>query len=207
MTSVTTALGHIGEVVESATDVLLAQAYRVDQAPPLGSLVRIPYGRASDGAAGYAYAVVTQARTSPVDPSRAPVARGEQAASLEQIYREHPQLEQLFRTLFWLRVVGHATAGGSVIHYLPPAPPEVHQLVFACGDAVVASFSERHTFLPLLLADRGPMADEVTAAFLREAARVREPAGQPYLVSAGKTLVSLLRGDSVRLSALLGRLG
>jgi hypothetical protein len=157
--------------------------------------------------AGCAYGVVTHAKTAPVDPSRAPFARGYEASSLGQIYAEHPQLEQLFRTLFAVRMVGHGTPEGAVVHYLPPAPPEVHQLVFVCDDATVAAFSERPTFLPLMLADRGPLADEVTAAFLRETARVRGAEGQAYLVRAGKTLVSLLRGDSVRLTALLGRLG
>lgn len=197
---------RLGEVVEAATDTLTAQAYMVDGAPRLGSLVRVPFGRASDGSEGCAYGVVSHARTAPVDPGRAPVARGERATSLAQIYAEHPQLEHLFRTLFTVRLVGHRTPDGATVHYLPEKPPEVHQLVFGCADAEVGAFTERHGFLPLLLAERGPMADEVAAAFLREAARVRGADGQAYLVQAGKAMVSLLRGDSVRLAALLGRL-
>ncbi|MSQ10949.1 MAG: hypothetical protein EXR52_08125 [Dehalococcoidia bacterium] len=198
---------HVGEVVESATESLLAQAYAIDDAPRLGSLVRIPFGRASDGSAGCTYGVVTRAHTAPVDPGRAPVARGQSATSLDDIYREHPQLERLFRTLFAVRVVGHGAVDGAIVHYLPEKPPEVHQLVFACDNHELERFTERPGYLALLLADRGPIADEVTAAFLREAARVRGIAGQPYLVHAGKAMVSLLRGDSVRLATLLGRLG
>ena len=200
------AAGQVGEVVQSATDLLLAQAYAIDQAPRLGSLVRIPFGRASDGTAGCTYGVVTRAETAPVDSGRAPVARGESATSLAQIYAEHPQLEQLFRTLFSVRVIGQRAGDGAIIHYLPEVPPEVHQLVFACDAAETLAFSERLTFLPLLLAGQGFLADEVAAAFLRQAANARTTDGQTYLVRAGKALVSLLRGDSVRLTSLIGRL-
>lgn len=202
-----TATQHVGEVVESATEALLAQAYQVDAAPRLGSLVRIPFGRASNGVEGCTYGVVTRALTESADPGRKPVARGESATSLDDIHREHPQLARLFRTLFAVRVVGHGTPDGAVVHYLPEKPPEVHQLVFACDNHELERFTEHSGYLALLLADRGPLADEVTAAFLREAARVRGANGPAYLVQAGKAMVSLLRGDSVRLATLLGRLG
>lgn len=207
LTLTATGAGQVGEVVESATEQVLAQAYAVDAAPRLGSMVRIPFGRASDGRSGCTYGVVTHVRTNPVDPGRAPVARGQSASSLAEIYAEHPQLERLFRTLFAVRIIGHAEADGPPVHYLPALPPEVHQLVFTSTDAEVAEFTDRLGFLPLLLADRGPLSDEIAAAFLREAARVRGDGGQGYLVRAGKALVSLLRGDSVRLTSLLGRLG
>ena len=50
--------------------------------------------------------------------------RGQSATSLAEIYAEHPQLERLFRTLFAVRIIGHAEAGGPPVHYLPALPPE-----------------------------------------------------------------------------------
>lgn len=194
---------HVGEVVESATDRLLAQSYTVNQAPALGSLVRVPAGFAPGACV---YGVVDGIETASVDTSRKPVARGQHATSVEQIYAEHPQLTQLFRTLFNIRVVGHQT-GEAMLHFLPPTPPEVHQLVFLCTQEELAAFTERLGFLPTLLGGReGGLADETAAAFLRAAAIAHGQAGEAFLVRAGKELVSLLRGDGSRLITLLARL-
>ena len=190
----------VGEVVQTATAEFVAESHRLNDAPPFGSLVRAQQGETEQTTI---YAVVTSIATSELDPTRRPVARGHHAESLAEIYRQHPQLPELFRTQFTARVLGHARSG-AVHHSFPPLPPEVHQLVYACAAEEMVAFTERLTFLPLLLA--GPSSEEVTAAFLRHAGLARGTEAQEFHVRAGKQLVGLLRGESVRLHTLLGRL-
>ncbi len=198
----TTTQKQVGEVVESSTDELLVQSYEVNVAPPLGTLVR-----AAQGESMVIYGVVSSIDTTPIDSSRKPIARGQAAASIKQIYDEHPQLTELFSTHFSVRVLGHAQSYATV-HGLPPMPPEVHQLVYACDTGEMVHFTQSLSFLPLLLGDQSnQVSQEVVAAFLRQAALARGEGGHEFLVRAGKQLVSLLRGDSVRLTTLLGRLG
>ncbi len=190
---------HTGEIIESATAECVAQSYELDMAPPLGSLVSVP--RADR--AFTIYGVVSSIETRPLDPSRKPIARGKDVATLQEIYDQHPQLRELFRTEFTFKVLGYDQAG-ALHHYLPPLPPEVHQLVYTCTGEQVRKFTDRLTFLPLLLSGRD--ADEVAGAFLRTAAAARSTNAQPFLVQAGKAAVDLLRGDAPRLTALLARL-
>lgn len=196
---------QVGEIVQTATDRFVAQSYTLNEAPPFGSLVRSPQGEAGDT---IIYGVVAHIETSALDPSRKPVARGQDAGSLAEIYQEHPQIPQLFRTQFTALLIGHACSG-EVRHYLPPLPPEVHQLVYGCADEEVSAFTQQLTFLPLLLSGQGQghaTSEEVAAAFLRQAGRARGEASQEFLVRAGKQLVALLRGEPVRLTSLLARL-
>lgn len=190
-----------GEVMESATAAVLAQSYELNVAPPFGSLVWMPRGEE-----GAVFGVVTGVETRSLDPGRRPVARGHDAASLPAILERHPQLTELFRTHFSIRVVGFA-AGGVVSHGLPPLPPEVHQLVYPCTRTQVRVFVDGPGWLPVLLGNPSPDANEVTAAFLRYAA-AQFPAAEAtaFLVAAAKHLVALLRGETPRLNYLLGRL-
>lgn len=192
-------MAHAGEVIESSTAACVAQSYELDTAPPLGSLVSVPR---ADGAFTI-YGVVSSIETRPLDPSRKPIARGRDVTTLQEIHDQHPQLKELFRTEFTFKVLGYEESG-TLHHYLPPLPPEVHQLVYTCTSEQVHQFTDRLTFLPLLLSGRD--ADEVAGAFLRTAAAVRSPNAQPFLVQAGKAAVDFLRGDAPRLNALLARL-
>ena len=63
-----------GEVVETDSTSFTAQAYGVNGAAPLGSLVRT----AGDGPV---YAVVREVSTSSLDPGRRPVALGQNEES------------------------------------------------------------------------------------------------------------------------------
>jgi len=191
------AMTKVGEIIESATDQCIAQSYELDTAPPLGSLVRVIR---EDGT--IIYGVVSTIETRPLDPGRRPIARGRDATSLKEIHQQHPQLKELFRTEFGLKVLGYEA--NALHYYLPPLPPEVHQLVYACDPEQLLHFSQRLGFLPLLLG--GPDSDEVAGAFLRTAARARGADGAAFLVQAGKSIVNLLKGDAPRLNALLARL-
>lgn len=196
-------MDRAGEIIETASDRFVAQSYVLNQAPPFGSLVRAS-GQADGGST--VYGVVAQIETSAVDSSRRPVARGQEAGSLTQLYQEHPQLRELFCTTFSALVVGFSS-DGVVRHYLPPLPSPVHQFVYQCMPEEVAAFTQELTFLPLLLSARGlAEAQEVTAAFLRQAAQTHGEEREAFLVRSGKQLVGQLRGDPTRLASILARL-
>lgn len=190
---------HIGEVLETSTQEFCAESYSLDAPPALGCLVKTgPPGAES-------YAVVFDIETVGVDPSRPPIARGRGLDSPEEVYRQNPQLERLFRTLFRALAVGHRE-DGRIRHYLPPRPAPVHSFVHTCSEEEVREFTASLDFLGLLLSAPGiGLPDEVTGACLRQAAAAQsEP--RDFLVRAGKELASLMSNDLKRLDGLLRRI-
>ncbi|MHB1132562.1 MAG: hypothetical protein ACYC4L_09270, partial [Chloroflexota bacterium] len=122
-------------------------------------------------------------------------------------YRRHPELPQLLRTEFHALVVGFRE-NGQIRRFLPPRPPRLHGFVHECSPQELTEFTQRLDCLPTLLAATSPLpADEVVAAFLRQAGTVREgPACLEFLVGAGKELARALGNDPQRLTALLLRM-
>ena len=188
---------RIAEVIESATERFTAQCYRLYEAPPLGTLVRA-------GGEAPVYGVVASIATTSLDPGRRVIARGAEEATEEDVYRSNPQLERLLRTDFQATVVGHS-ANGTVRHGLPPLPPHIHAFVFTCLPKEVCQFTEDLDFLSLLIGQGTGVADEVAAAYLRQAATAHQDA-EAFLVRAGRELATLLGGDIQRLNAILRRL-
>jgi hypothetical protein len=188
---------RFGEVVEGSVEALVAQCHRLYDAPPLGALVR---ARDEDPI----YAVVAGVVTASLDPTRRAVARGENAESEEQVYREHPQLERLLRTDVSLVVVGHET-DGAVHQYLPSSPPRIHTFVYGCSPEEVRRFAEHLDFLALLAGRGLVIGDEVLAATLRQASVAFEQPHE-FLVRSGRAVAALLASDTARLTSLLRRL-
>lgn len=186
---------RVGEVVEATSTAFVAQCYRLYDTPPLGSLVR--------SGNPPLYAVVSQVSTGPLDASRPVLARGEAAASEEEVFRENPQLERLLTSRFDALIVGHRV-GEEDRHYLPPLPPRVHSFVYTCCAAQVARFTSRLDLLHLLLNSGVPAADEVVGACLRQAAAAHTDPSE-FLLAAGKALAVELAGDLPRLQAILRR--
>ena len=186
---------RVGEVVEATSTSFVAQCYRLYDTPPLGSLVR--------SGTPPLYAVVFLVTTGPLDAGRPVLARGEAAASEDEVFRENPQLERLLTSRFDALIVGHRV-GEDVRHFLPPLPPRVHSFVFMCCAADVARFTSRLDLLHLLLNSGVPAADEVVGACLRQAAAAHADQGE-FLLAAGKALAGELAGDLPRLQAILRR--
>ena len=186
---------RVGEVVEATSTSFVAQCYRLYDTPPLGSLVR--------SGNPPLYAVVFQVSTGPLDASRPVLARGEAAASEEDVFRENPQLERLLTTRFDALIVGHRV-GDNFRHFLPPLPPRVHSFVHICCPDEVARFTSRLDLLHLLLNSGVTAADEVVGACLRQAAAAHADSGE-FLLAAGKALAGELAGDLPRLQAILRR--
>lgn len=189
---------RIGEVIEARSGEFMAECYELHQAPPLGSLVK------AGSPPLEIYGVVCDAATESLDPGRRPLARGREEDSEEDIYRHNPQLAKLLRTTFQTVVVGHLH-GKSLRHYLPPQPSRVHSFVYLCELDEVRRFTASLDFLGILLSNTQGFADEIVAASLRYASQ-SHPDSRDFLVSAGKTLAVLLRGDLVRLDTILRRI-
>ncbi len=186
---------RVGEIIASESRILTAQCYELQGAPPLGSLVAVGDPRV--------FAVVQDIRTEPIDTSRPILARGREAQTPEEIYRENPQLDRLLTTRFQALIVGYQE-GSHIFQLLPPTPPPIHSFVYDCSPTVVARFTENLDFCRFLIGAGGPMADEVVVAYLRSAVVGRADEEQ-FLMRAGQALSRELIGESARLSAILKR--
>ncbi len=184
---------RVGEVVEAASTSFVAQCYKLYASPPLGSFVRTD--------SPTVYGVVCRVSTQPLDPSRPVLARGESAASEEEMFRDNPQLSRLFTTRFEALITGHMDEGACK-QFLPPLPPEIHSFAYACSPEEVAQFTSKLDFLALLLNCGLPVADEVAGACLRGAASV-QPDGAAFLTRASRSIAVQLAGDVPRLSTIL----
>ena len=189
----------IGEVIESTSTGFLAEAYELYNLPAFGSLVKVVEPLVE------IYGVVCQAGTASIEPGRRPIARGKDEASEEAIYRSSPQLIRLLRSEFSVLIVGYER-DAKIYQYLPSKPVRIHAFVHQCSADELKRFSQTFDFLNLLLAANVQVPlEELMAAVLREMSQVQDDP-RAFLVSAGKSLTSLLGGDYQRLRTILGRL-
>lgn len=187
--------GALGEVVESSTERVAAEAWELDGLPAFGSLVKVPDGDLVH------YGVVSFARTGSIDPGRRPVALG---LTAEELRREQPQIFALLRSEFSFIVIGHREAGGPYRGYAAPRPPRLHAFVFPCDGAEAVEVGGETGYVRRLLGEGG--GDEVAAAAVRHfRAAAADPAA--YTVRAGKELLRALGEDAGRFRALMARLG
>jgi hypothetical protein len=190
---------RVGEVIEASTASFTAQAYQTNEAPPFGSFVWVEDGtRRIVGA-------VCHAVTGPLDAGRRLVARGHDGLTRDEIFREHPELPLLLRTVFTVRVLG-SVEDGVVLHRVPPRPAPLHEPVRTCGMADIAAFTRNPAYLATLLSP-GPEvpAEELAAAVVRHAAQAHGDQ-RGYLVAAGRELARLMGGDPARLMSVLTRM-
>jgi hypothetical protein len=187
---------RIGEVVEAASTSFVAQCYQLNSAPPLGSFVQT--------GSALVYGVVYRVATEPLDSNRPVLARGEGAATEEEVFKNNPQLARLFTTRFEALIAGHSVEG-AFKHFLPPLPPGVHSFVYLCSPDEVAQFTTRLDFISLVLGSGLPVADDVAGACLRAAAAARTD-GPDFLARASRALAAELASDVPRLNSILRRI-
>ncbi len=185
----------VAEVIGSDSRSLTAQCYDLYGSPQLGALLTVGEPRV--------FAVVQSIRTEPLDPGRPVLARGRDAGSLEEIYRNNPQLERLLTTRFEALIVGHEMED-RLVQLLPPVPPPIHSFVSLCRPDQVVRFTDSLDFVRFLLDSGPPMADEVVVACLRTAAASRSD-GDDFIKRAGQAIARESVGDSARVSAILRR--
>ncbi|MCS6802498.1 MAG: hypothetical protein RMM58_06310 [Chloroflexota bacterium] len=192
---------RIGEVLHATTTAFTAACDDLHRPPPFGSLVY-----ASDGERDVLGLVYAQT-TGSVDPGRPAIVRGRDLGSEEEVYRKHPQLGTLLRTDIQALVVGFIQ-DGRIRQHLPPQPPRVHAFLYQADDQLVGQFFHQLDFLSIVLgtATAAPV-DELIAAAIRHALdRASEEKRRELAVRAGRELVVLLRGDPVRVGAVLRRM-
>jgi hypothetical protein len=189
----------IAEVIEASSAEFTAQCYKLDQAPPLGSLVK------TRDKVSEIYGVVYNVVTHSIEPGRRVVARGENLEAEEEIFKANPQLSRLLITDFAVLIVGHVD-GKSWHHHLPPKSASIHSFVYTCQLEEVRAFTQSLDFLSLLVNAKIPVSvDEVTGACLRYASQAHHDP-QAFLVKAGKEMARMLSSDIQRLNSLLKRL-
>jgi len=190
----------VGEVVESSTTDILAQACELDAAPAFGAFVRVSGGE--DGLS--TFGVVAQVQTAGLDPGARAIMRGHGEVRDQLIYRENPDLPLVLRTTFRCVVVGFVD-GGAVYQFLPPRPPRLHYSVFTATPPEVAQFTDAGLdYLRTLLSAVEAPVDEMVAANIRLTGSLRGEA-EEFTQRAGRELAELLLGDYARLAAVLRR--
>ncbi|MBM4406310.1 MAG: hypothetical protein FJ039_09060 [Chloroflexi bacterium] len=184
----------LGEVVEASTASFTVHCHKLGEPPPLGSLVIVADGDL------LIFGVVHNAATAGIDPSRKALALGEELASADDVYKEHPELTKLLRTDFTALVVGYRDKNG-VRHTLPPRPAKIHGFAHVAAKQETQDFTAVFHFLDALLNSEAENRDAALAACLRLASTAHNE--KDYLVRAGKELARLLAQDSRRLNTIL----
>ncbi len=183
-----------GEIIEASTHEFVAQCYELYHLPPLGSLVK--------SGEQPIYGLVYHATTASIEPGRRPLARGQGEESEAAIYRSNPQLSRLLRSEFRALTIGYG-GGDNIHHRLPPVPALIHGFVYLCPPEEVRGFSYSFDFLNVLLQSHLPLdAGELVVACLRQMGDVQQDP-HAFMVSAGKELALLLRGNLNQLKAIL----
>lgn len=188
---------RLGEIVEASTSAWRAVAPRTFSAPAFGSFLKTTDGSRTT------YGVVSHVEHASVDPSRKAIPLGR---SWEELEREQPQVLDLLSTEFQAICVAFAESGGPIRPYLAPVPPRVHDFVTACEPDEVIELTEDLSFVRTLAACGLPVAAELVAAAIRDAASHREDR-RAFLVRAGREVADLYRQDYEQASAIIRRFG
>ena len=186
----------IGEVIESTSTGFSAQC-KLHQPPPFGSFV-IASGETAT------IAVVSRVETKSVDPSRLPMALGDELSNQDDVYKNNPHLDQLLRTDFQALIVGHKV-GQTWLQVLPPSPPKLHSFVYGCSDADIKAFTSNLDFLKTILNAGIPASDALIAALLNHSASSQSDP-EAFLFNSGKKLAALLPRELPRLTSILKQL-
>jgi hypothetical protein len=115
------------------------------------------------------------------------------------------QYQRLLPIEVQVQAVGYR-CGDRWCHWLPPQPPMSLVEIINCTPDELVAFTDRFDYFRLVLESRDPLADELLAAHLRQAAAARGDGGPGFLVDAGRELARLLPMDLPRLDGLLRRI-
>ena len=185
---------HVGEVVESSTTEIIAEACDLHGAPSFGRFIRV-------GSDVEVVGIVFNVFTHSIEPSRRPVAYGK---TEEQLRLEQPQIFELLRTEFQALVIGYRDETGAV-PILPPQPARIHSFVYPCDDEDVRRFTATDDFMRSILSTAKVPTDELLVAALRHVLKAHGHR-RDYLVRIGKDLSRLLCDDYDRLSSVIRRI-
>ena len=185
---------YIGEIVESSTTELIAEAAYLHGAPSFGCFVRVESEMPVVG-------IVFNVFTHSIEPSRRPTAYGK---TEDELRLEQPQIFELLRTEFQTLVIGYVDERGPV-QVLPPQPARIHSFVYPCSDEEVRAFTRTEDYLRSILNTTKIPTDELLVATLRNTLEAHG-GSRAYLVRIGKELSRLLGDDYDRLSSIIRRI-
>jgi hypothetical protein len=187
----------LGEVIASTSQALEVECHTLYAAPAFGSFVRAD----CVGSELSHFAVVTHVATAPYDSNRVVQAHRLPPGELEE---RKPHLTTLFRTTFQARVVGYGR-NGTAIPGTAPQPARLHCFTYRAAPEQIQAVTRTPDFLRALTqVPEAPLEDLLVSAI--ESAREAWGAGAP-VVSWGKYLARLLRGNYVALEHVMERLG
>jgi len=187
----------VGEIVRGSISNFETQCHQLYETPALGSLV-------VSRDVTTTYGIVCEITTQSLDPTRQVRALGKNEDTVEQVYQQNPQLNQLLTTEFRSIVVGHKESS-EIRYHLAPTPPRIHSFVYFCDENTLTEFSQSLTFIQVLLSSEFVSNDDVIASFIHHASATQQNQ-ELFLINAGKELAKLLNGQLPRLNSLLRRL-
>ena len=185
---------RVGEVIESSTTELVAEARHLHGAPSFGRFIRVESEVSIIG-------IVFNVFTHSIEPNRRPTAYGK---TEEELRMEQPQIFELLRTEFQALVVGYLD-GDRPVHVMPPQPARIHSFAYLCDDEEVRNFTRTEDYLRSILSAAKVPTDELLITTMRTTLEAHGRASE-YLVRMGKELSRLLRDDYDRLSSMLRRI-
>ena len=184
---------HVGEVVESSTTELVAEARQLHGAPSFGQFVRVDSEVPIIG-------IVFNVFTHSIEPNRRPTAYGK---TEDELRLEQPQIFELLRTEFQALAIGYIDETGPV-QIMPPQPARIHSFVYVCSEEQIRAFTYTDDYMRCVLKTVKVPTDELLIAALRQTMRAHG-GDRAYLVRMGKELSRLLGDDYDRLSSIVRR--
>lgn len=188
---------RLGEIIETSTTRLSVESDRLNFLPPLGSVVS-----ARNESGQTIFCVVSFGETAGIDTTRRAIRRGSNTVRDQDVYREHPELEQILRTTFEALPVAYRDQG-ALRYGLPPLPPPLHYSVVEIGVVELDQLVNRLGYLSTLseIAADVP-ADALIVAHVRWVYQVKGN-DQDWLDLAAQSIARLFKSDYERAVPIL----
>ncbi|MGQ9631213.1 MAG: hypothetical protein ACUVXI_13030 [bacterium] len=209
---------HIGEVIETSSTHLVAQARRVleenendyrliasgvchdgdTMVPAFGQFLKSFDEDSPIVTYGLAYNITTTSD----EPNRHATAYNKPRS---QLRRENPEIFEILKTKFEVVIIGHKREN-TIYQLLPPKPPNIHDFIYECNDHEIKALTDDLDFLRWLFKFNSTApTDELVAACIRCAYRARG-GDRNFLIRAGKEIARVLVDDYDRLKSIVKRI-
>ncbi|MBD3273579.1 hypothetical protein GF385_04500 [Candidatus Dependentiae bacterium] len=179
------------EIIESSCSKFLAQTWKHQTKPNLGSLVTTQINEIK------IIGLVTNIQTGSQDPMRYPFTYKK---TEEELKKEQPQIFEFLKTIFEVQIVGYKNKN-KIYYSLPTNPPNIHSFIKHTEEELFDKFFENTNFLPLLFNSQITNIDEVLIAMLSNIKNLNKK----FLSKFAKTFSLLSGNDYKRLKLFFKR--
>ena len=189
-------------MVETSLTGYTAQAYRLDEPPPFGGLVRV---RDRAGTCDiYGVVIIARLAGSILVGGLPLVARPNPPPATNRFTPITPSLAVFLKTEFGVLVLGcRPTTAGRFSYIFPDYPPPLHYGVALCGDETLTAFTEEFSYMRTILNAANVPAEELLGAMLRRADHIRGENGRAFLVESLRYLARQLKQDYDRFKIIV----